>query len=180
MFRPRPGRLHLVNACQGCGFVLEDLPVADIGHALRDVAPRLRAVLEAGAEERLRARPAPSTWSALEYACHVRDVLLIQRDRVLLALVEERPDFTPMHREERVALARYASDPPQLVTQEVGFAAGLLARLFEGLSPEHLARRCVYGYPDRHEVDVAWVGRHTVHEAEHHLLDVQRILGPAA
>jgi len=165
-----------VSACPECGFVLEDLPVPRIGDALRGVAPRYQAALASGPEEGLRARPAPATWSVLEYACHVRDVLLIQRDRVLRALVEERPDFSPMHREERVTLARYSGDPPQLVAQEVAFAAGLLARLFDGLPAEQLARRCVYGYPDKTEVDVAWVGRHTVHEAEHHLFDVQRIL----
>lgn len=169
-----------MTTCHECGFVLEDLPVRGIGDALRQVGPRWQAALAAGPAEHLRARPAPATWSALEYACHVRDVLLVQRDRVVRAVVEEGPDFSPMHREERVALARYADDPPPLVAQEVAFAADLLARLFDGLSVEQLARRCVYGYPDRTEVDVAWVGRHTVHEAEHHLFDVWRILGPTA
>ena len=167
-----------MKACPGCGFVLDDLAGADIGRALREVAPRFQVVLASHDDDRLRAHANPSKWSALEYACHVRDVLLIQRDRVLLALVEERPEFSPMHREERVALARYDSEPRSLVAQEVGFAAGLLARLFDGLGAEQLARRCVYGYPDRNEVDVAWVGRHTVHEAEHHLLDVQHVVGP--
>ena len=167
-----------MKACPGCGFVLDDLAGADIGRALREVAPRFQVVLASHDDDRLRAHANPSKWSALEYACHVRDVLLIQRDRVLLALVEERPEFPSMHREERVALARYASEPPSLVAEEVAFAAGLLARLFDGLGAVHLARRCVYGYPERNEVDVAWVGRHTVHEAEHHLLDVQHVVGP--
>ncbi|MEO5679650.1 MAG: DinB family protein [Acidimicrobiales bacterium] len=169
-----------MTTCQGCGFVLEDLPTAGIGDGLRGVIPRFRQILASGPDRRLRERPDLATWSPLEYACHVRDVLFIQRDRVLRALVENRPDFAPMHREERVALARYASEAPPLVGEEIAIGAGLLARLVDGLSTEQMGRRCVYGYPDKTEVDVAWVGRHTVHEAEHHLLDMRRILGRGA
>ncbi len=168
-----------MGPCSDCGFVLDDLPAPHVGAAVRDVAARFEALLGAGAGEELRTRPDPATWSALEYACHVRDVMLVQRDRVVRALVEDRPGFPPMYREQRVTLCRYADEAPGLVAQEMALAAGLLARLFDGLSADQLARRCVYGYPDRTEVDVGWVGRHTVHEGEHHLFDVQRILDPA-
>jgi hypothetical protein len=43
----------------------------------------------------LRTRPEEGVWSALEYACHVRDVFLVQRDRLYTALVEDTPTFTP-------------------------------------------------------------------------------------
>jgi len=33
-----------------------------------------------------------------------------------------------------------------------------------------------YPWPAPAERDVAWVGRHTVHEGEHHLMDVRRVL----
>jgi hypothetical protein len=33
----------------------------------------------------LRTRPQPHVWSPLEYGCHVRDMLLVQRERVLTA-----------------------------------------------------------------------------------------------
>jgi hypothetical protein len=39
---------------------------------------------------------------------------------------------------------------------------------------EQLSRGCVYNYPTRVERDVLWMGRHTVHECVHHLLDIDR------
>ena len=60
----------------------------------------------------IRTRPGPRIWSALEYACHVRDVFLVLRERLYLALVEECPSFAPMYRDERASLARYGAEEP--------------------------------------------------------------------
>ncbi|MFI1154959.1 hypothetical protein [Streptomyces sp. NPDC020817] len=49
-------------------------------------------------------RPAPGIWSPLEYACHVRDVLLVQRERVLAARRSNTPVADPMGRDEHVAV----------------------------------------------------------------------------
>jgi len=113
----------------------------------------------------------------LEYACHVRDVLLVQRERVLLALVGDRPSFPRMYRDERALLARYQQEPIDDVLRELGMAANLAARLFEGLSPEQLDRPCIYNFPAPAERDVAWLGRHTLHETKHHLGDIRSELG---
>jgi hypothetical protein len=40
---------------------------------------------EAEQQSPARTRPAPDTWSALEYTCHVRVVLRVQRERLQLA-----------------------------------------------------------------------------------------------
>ena len=45
--------------------------------------------------------------------CHVRDVFLVQRDRLYTALVEDTPTFTPMYRDQRVTLARYNAQDPE-------------------------------------------------------------------
>ena len=54
-------------------------------------------------------RPSPEQRSPIEYACHVRDVALMQRNRVYVALVEDEPSFKPMYRDERVAFDRILS-----------------------------------------------------------------------
>jgi hypothetical protein len=55
-----------------------------------------------------RRRPSADVWSALEYACHVRDVLLVMRERALQVLREPSPPaFTPMGRDMRVRDDRY-------------------------------------------------------------------------
>ncbi|HWI03460.1 MAG TPA: hypothetical protein VNT52_06465, partial [Acidimicrobiales bacterium] len=65
------------SKCQECGFDYETLDPAEIPAALRAFAKRYRAPLtrflpgEDG-DAVVRQRPAEGTWSALEYAAHVR------------------------------------------------------------------------------------------------------------
>lgn len=161
--------------CDECGFDHAAVPEDGIAAALRAVPGRFRERLDpfpaAG-----RRRPAPGVWSAVEYACHVRDVVLVQRERAIRTLVEDVPSFPPMHRDERVALAGYGDEDPAAVVAGLEVAADLLARVFERAGPEALARRCVYNFPAPAERTLAWVGRHTLHEAHHHLADVDRVL----
>jgi len=51
----------------------------------------------------------------LEYACHVRDVLRFQRERVALAQAEDRPRFASMRRDERAVAERYNDQDPAVV-----------------------------------------------------------------
>ena len=45
-------------------------------------------------------RPAPQTWSPLEYACHVRDVLSLFTERVQLMLDQDAPTFANWDQDE--------------------------------------------------------------------------------
>lgn len=128
----------------------------------------------------IRTRPRPRIWSALEYACHIRDVFLTQRERVYLSLVEDCPNFARMYRDERAVLARYFVEDPDEVGRELKVAAGMLAWAFEGLDDTQLRRRCIYNFPDAQERTVLWLGRHAVHEGEHHLRDVDAALRSAS
>jgi hypothetical protein len=128
----------------------------------------------------IRTRPGPGIWSALEYACHVRDVFLAQRERVYLTLVEECPSFARMYRDERARLARYGAEEPNDVGRELKMAADMLAWAFEGLDGSQWQRRCIYNFPHPQEHTVLWLGRHAVHEGEHHLRDIDAALRSAA
>ncbi|MGH9054261.1 MAG: DinB family protein [Acidimicrobiales bacterium] len=119
-----------------------------------------------------RQRPEPAVWSALEYLCHVRDVLLVQRDRAVLALVEERPNFARMYRDERVELCGYASQDLAEVLDHMSIAVELCALVFDGLDEKTWSRPLVYNWPASTERNLAWLGQHTVHEVEHHLGDI--------
>lgn len=115
-------------------------------------------------------------WSPVEYGCHVRDVLLAQRERLFLTLVEDRPSFAPIDRDQRATLARYAEEDPRLLAREVEMAAQLISRALAGLDPAAWHRRCICNYPEPAERTVAWLARHTLHEGEHHLADIERML----
>lgn len=95
----------------------------------------------------LGARRLPEEWSPPEDACHVRDALLVQRDRLCVALVEDEPSFKPMHREERVAFDRYRAQSPTAVAGQIVMGADLLAHAFDGLSEVQWARPHIYDFP---------------------------------
>ena len=169
-------RLTAVTECAECGYVYEDLAVAAIAPALLALGPRYREQLDGADPVTAARRPAPTVWSALEYASHVRDVLLVQRDRVVLAQVEERPSFARMYRDERVELCAYSAYPIATVVDQLEMAARLCAGTFGAIEEQAWARCFLYNWPAPLEHDLAWLGRHAVHEGVHHLLDVRRAL----
>jgi hypothetical protein len=162
-----------VDRCGECGFDY-DLDLAlGAGRAIIAGAAEVAAVLaDAGPE--LRIRPAPRTWSALEYGCHLRDVLLVQRERVLAARRVERPSLEPMGRDERAEHDGYADQVPAAVARQLGDAASLFAHVLSRLDPAAWDREVVYNYPTRTARSLRWVAVHTLHEVRHHALDVQR------
>jgi hypothetical protein len=119
-------------------------------------------------------RPDPDTWSILEYGCHVRDVLLVQRERVLLALRVDEPTVVAMGRDERVAADGYIDQRPVDVARQIGDAALLFTGVLARLDEQSWQRTMIYGYPQRASRSLAWVAMHTLHEVVHHLGDVQR------
>jgi len=141
---------------------------SEVPSTLSSLGQRFRESLLSESPEVLRRRPRHDVWSGLEYACHVRDVTLVQRDRLYLALVEDKPSFPRMYRDERVELARYNGQDPLTVADHVAMAAELAASAFGDLEEHHWTRRLIYNWPTPQGKDVAWLAAHTVHEAQHH------------
>jgi DinB superfamily len=162
-----------MDHCDECGFVYSTLGRTDIAPALRELGPQYAARLT-GDQPRLRRRPAPDVWSALEYSCHMRDVLVVQRERLAQALVEDCPTFVPMGREERVVRDRYNEQDPAVVARELVEAADAAADAFAALDDAGWARTGIYNFPAPAERTMLWLGQHTVHEGRHHLRDVDR------
>lgn len=172
-----------MEQCEECGFVWELVPPAEQASRLADVAATYRRLVlppdrPAGWNGRAATRPGPAVWSALEYACHVRDVLLSIRDRVITTMVEDTPRFTPLYRDERVELAGYGTEDLFEVTGQIEMAAALLARQLTRLSSSQFQRRCHYGFPDPAIRTIAWMGAQAIHEAEHHAIDIAAQLAP--
>lgn len=164
--------------CSECGFTYGALPRHRLAPTLRGSGLAYGSRLEPD-RDALRTRPGPARWSPLEYACHARDVALMQRDRLYVALVEDEPSFKPMYRDERVAFDRYNAQVPAVVAEQVAMAAELLAHAFAGLGDHQWGRPLVYAFPSPARRDVEWVAHHTLHEMVHHLADIDAILGGA-
>jgi hypothetical protein len=166
------GYRALDDACPDCGFTYS------VGRA--EITPWLRADADAFVDKlarfddaSVRIRPAPDVWSPLEYACHVRDVLRVQRERVQLAQREIEPHFVPMGRDERVVADRYNDQDPAEVAAELSGAAEALASFLDRLDPAGWERTGVYNYPEPSLRTVEWIAIHTDHELLHHRGDLR-------
>ncbi|WP_432991109.1 DinB family protein [Dactylosporangium sp. CA-233914] len=162
-----------MDRCEECEFGYDAVAAGEVPGRLGGLAARYAEALAGVAD--IRRRPAPAVWSALEYTCHVRDVLRVQRERLDLALRVDGPQFVPMGREELVVTGAYNRQDPGAVLEALGAAAEVLGAAFAALGPEQLARVGLYPWPQPVPRTLLWLGRHTVHEGEHHLMDVRRM-----
>ena len=158
-----------------CGFVWDDVPDAEVVPRIRAGTEMLGRLLRT-VPDVASTRPTADRWSMLEYGAHVRDVLLVLRDRFVVGVVADNPGFTPMYRDERVDLGMYGRDDREDVATELEVAAALLVRMVGALSPEQLERTCQYGYPGPSTRTLRWMAAQAVHEVEHHLSDVEENL----
>ncbi|MGW7458431.1 DinB family protein [Streptomyces sp. NPDC054797] len=164
-----------MTACTECGFAY-DLALAPRVSVLAEDDARAYAELLGGEPTALRRRSEPQVWSPLEYACHVRDVLLVQRERLLAARRRDTPVAESMGREERVEHDGYAQQDPADVARQLQDAALLFGHALDRLSPSDWERTLTYPYPEPRERSLRWLAVHTLHELRHHLGDFRRQL----
>jgi hypothetical protein len=102
-----PLLLEKDHHCESCGLRYGDLtPSAALG-LIRSHPAQYRRRLQHLSVDVLRRRPASGVWSALEYACHVRDVYDVYETRVRRGLTEHEPVLEPMRNDERAAQRAY-------------------------------------------------------------------------
>lgn len=161
----------MTDHCEECNFDYADVTADSAAGQLRAGADTLGdAVLTVGSAP----CPTPDCWTAIEYGGHVRDMLIVQRERILQARAVDTPPITPMGRDERVAWGEYAGLTAADISRQLNDSADALARTLEHLSAAEWQRRVVYNYPQRAERTLEWVAAHTMHEIVHHTLDVRR------
>jgi ADP-ribose pyrophosphatase YjhB (NUDIX family) len=163
--------------CGECGFAYHEADAPNAAVAIRDGVATFAEVLRTIGDDAAHRRPAADVWSVVEYGCHLRDVLLVQRDRVLQARFAPEgvpPEPPAMLRDERVDAEGYADSAPGDVARQLTDAAALFANVLDRLSPDHWNKTIVYRFPYAWERSLRWVAVHTVHEVQHHLHDVRR------
>jgi hypothetical protein len=171
----------VAERCDECGFDRGSVAPADAAAAIRAFPRRYRAPLtrflpgEDG-DAVLRRKPDVATWSALEYACHVRDVFDVYVARVRRTLAEDTPTFEPMARDERAVRDRYNEQDPVAVADELAANAERLAAVLDGVADADWDRTAIQSYPEPAPRPLSWLARHVVHEGNHHLLDIGRVL----
>ena len=116
-------------------------------------------------------RPAPTVWSTLEYACHVRDVHRIFDSRLWLLLSDDDPTFENWDQDATAVADDYGSQDPATVEIELIEAAGQAAGRYAAVHGEQWHRR---GRRSNGSVfTVETLGRYHLHDVVHHLYDVR-------
>lgn len=158
--------------CSECDYDYSKLMPPDAPSVLRREA---RALAEAVSTRRPVTKVPEGSWSALEYAGHVRDVLLVTRERTLSARLDNGAAVMRMGRDERVAWGEYEGMTAAAISEEVGRVAEWLARTWERLSEDDWNRTVIYNYPEPQPRPLSWLAAHIVHELVHHRQDIEAL-----
>jgi hypothetical protein len=157
----------LERPCPECGLDTRGLGREKVSGLLRANAQAWPAVLAApGARD----RPAPDTWSPLEYGCHVRDVFRRFDGRLVLMLAEDGPLFPNWDQDATAVQDRYAEQDPAAVSAGLLTAAATLAGRFDGVSGDQWQR--TGSRSDGAQFTVETFARYFIHDPVHHLYDV--------
>ena len=159
----------LERPCGECGFDATSVDIRDMGDLIRSNVARWPALLE---HEQVATRPSDDRWSALEYACHVRDVFRLYDARLRLMLDTEDPHFENWDQDVTAIEDRYDLQDPVTVSAELVDAGNAFAARWDAVQPEQLGRRGVRS--DGAEFTVESFGVYFLHDPIHHLDDVAR------
>ncbi len=165
-----------MDVCEGCGFDFDAVERSLLEGRSQAAVAAIGELLQTASDRQIERRPSPHRWSALEYAFHVRDVLLTLRERMVTGLIEDNPGFPSMHREERLERDLYRLDTASDIAAELAACRNMLFRLFAAIDDEQANRIVQYGSPNPTPRSIGWMARQAVHESEHHLADMHENL----
>jgi len=158
----------LDRPCDECGFDSSAFSVDQIPDLIRD---NTLSWSQALSSPDAAVRPVPHIWSALEYACHVRDVHDLFDQRVVLMLVQDDPLFANWDQDATAVEKRYGDQDPATVEVELIEAADAVAGRYATVAADQWQR------PGRRSngsgFTVESLGRYHLHDVVHHLYDVR-------
>ncbi len=157
----------LERECPECGFDASAFAREQVGAMIRANAAGWSPLLAAGDVAR---RPEPDVWSALEYACHVRDGFRIYDQRLELMLTQDGPRYPNWDQDATAVEDRYGGQDPGVVTDELRRAGLDLADRFDSVAGAQWERT---GFrSDGAEFTVESFARYFIHDPVHHLREV--------
>jgi hypothetical protein len=155
------------SRCPECGFDGAAYDSADAGADIRSFGNAWAEILR---RPDVRVRPDDSTWSPLEYSCHVRDVFRVYHGRLARMLTEDAPHYANWDQDATAVEDRYGEQDPATVAAEVRVAAERLADRYATVPVDGWQRT---GHrSDGSSFTIDTFSRYLVHDIFHHLHDV--------
>ncbi|QLY33362.1 DinB family protein [Nocardia huaxiensis] len=177
----------LERTCTECGFDPAATSYEAVPGLVRDSAQRLTAALGG---PNATVRPNDSTWSALEYAAHVRDVCRIFEHRLditrsagarpgpviggydpSVAVSDGIPMFANWDQDETALAENYGAQNPAVVAADLSGVAETAARAFESVPVAERGKVARRSNGSQFTVDT--LARYFVHDLVHHVHDVE-------
>ncbi|WP_395403054.1 DinB family protein [Arthrobacter sp. UC242_113] len=157
----------LSRPCSQCGFDASTVTPSTVPGSVENMLPRWRSVLRRpDASE----RPDSSTWSALEYACHVRDVFNLFDRRLNLMLTEDNAQFENWDQDQTAVESDYANADPAVVSAELTTEGQQVAASFARVQESQWDRTGLRS--NGSEFTVLTLAQYFLHDVVHHLADV--------
>ncbi|MET1044528.1 MAG: DinB family protein [Microbacteriaceae bacterium] len=158
----------LERPCPECGFDARTIAGSDVAALLRREAALWPAVLD---RESVTERPDDHTWSELEYAAHVRDVMRLAVYRTQLMLGEDDPEFANWDQDQTAIAERYNEHQPDVVATDLVEVTLAFAALLDTVRDDQWQRSGRRGDGARFTVDS--FARYNLHDVVHHGWDVR-------
>lgn len=164
--------------CPECGLDYAKVMPSDIAPAVRSYPRRYRSFVarpddEGKPDERVRLRPEPDVWSALEYTAHVRDVLKGLSVAVKRMAIEDKAEIDPFAGIDTEDPSRDNTRPVDDVLDELESQAESFAAAVDKVKGDTWTRTATFPWGERNLLDTAI---NAVHEGSHHLKDVEKVL----
>jgi hypothetical protein len=165
--------------CPQCGDHPAALAPVSLGALAVERTALWRQFLAEADDTYLRRSPGLAVFSPLQYAAHVRDILRVYTDRMVLGREEDSPIvpiFNPSHEE----FERYNRLNAGELVADMEAQAHRLQETAEEMDPGNWSRivindRGVFGV---YTFTLAGLACNAVHETHHHLLDAKGTLQP--
>lgn len=157
----------LTRPCPECSFDASTVTPSTVPGSIGSMLPRWRAVLR---RPNAAERPNEHTWSALEYACHVRDVFSLFDQRLNLMLDSDEARFDNWDQDQTAVDKDYANADTAVVSAELTAEGKQAAESFAAVRESEWGRRGLRS--NGSEFTVLTLSQYFLHDVTHHLHDV--------
>lgn len=155
--------------CPDCGFDGPGTPPVNVGDLIRAGISDWMVVLD---RDDVALRPASAVWSALECACHVRDVHRIFAQRLTLMLEQDNPPLPSWDQDVAAVEGDYAHRSPPVVAGEFLANADEVAATYDAVPDDAWQRTGQRGNGAAFTVET--LALYHLHDVVHHAWDVHK------